>query len=82
MDYKDFLKTKAIKFQSTGIGSEVYQAVKMGRRGVGIELKPGYFNVAVKNLKNLERHPKMDLFSFAAKQQNDSIELFQKKLGQ
>lgn len=53
-----------------GIGSEVYQAVKMGRRGIGIELKPGYFNVAVKNLKNLERQPKMDLFSFALKQQS------------
>lgn len=32
-----------------GIGSEVYQAVKMGRRGIGIELKESYFNQAVKN---------------------------------
>jgi hypothetical protein len=49
-----------------GIGSEVYQAVKMGRKGIGIELKPGYFNVAVKNLKNADRQPKMDLFAYAA----------------
>lgn len=32
-----------------GIGSEVYAAVKMGRRGIGSELKPAYFKQAVKN---------------------------------
>ena len=32
-----------------GIGSEVYQAVKMGRKGIGIELKSSYFRVAKKN---------------------------------
>lgn len=37
-----------------GIGSEVYQAVKLGRRGVGIELKPEYFRAAVRNLKRAE----------------------------
>lgn len=37
-----------------GIGSEVYQAVKMGRKGVGIELKQSYFDAAVQNIKNLE----------------------------
>ena len=37
-----------------GIGSEVYQAVKMGRKGIGIELKTDYFNVAVKNCKAAE----------------------------
>lgn len=35
-----------------GIGSEVFQALKMGRRGVGIELKESYFNIAKKNCKN------------------------------
>lgn len=34
-----------------GIGSEVYQAVKMGRKGIGIELKPAYFKQAVKNMQ-------------------------------
>lgn len=33
-----------------GIGSEVYSAVKMGRKGIGIELKPSYFAQAVKNI--------------------------------
>ena len=33
-----------------GIGSELYQAVKMGRRGVGFELKESYYDIAKKNL--------------------------------
>ena len=34
-----------------GVGSEVYQAVKSGRQGVGIELKPTYFRQARNNCK-------------------------------
>lgn len=37
-----------------GIGSEVYQAIKLGRKGIGVELKPTYFNVAVRNIKRAE----------------------------
>ena len=37
-----------------GIGSEGYQAIKMGRRFVGFELKPSYFTQAVANLKAAE----------------------------
>lgn len=37
-----------------GIGSEVYQAIKMGRKGIGFELKTDYFNVAEKNVKSIE----------------------------
>jgi protein-tyrosine phosphatase len=33
-----------------GIGSEVFQAVKMGRKGIGFELKESYYNLAKKNL--------------------------------
>lgn len=33
-----------------GVGSEVYIPVKMGRRGVGVELKPSYYRQALKNL--------------------------------
>jgi len=36
-----------------GIGSEVWQAVKMGRFGIGIELKESYYDTAKKNLDNL-----------------------------
>lgn len=34
-----------------GIGSVPYTAVKMGRRGIGIELKESYYRQAVNNLK-------------------------------
>ena len=33
----------------SGIGSEVYQAIKLGRYGIGIELKQSYFDQSVKN---------------------------------
>jgi hypothetical protein len=36
-----------------GIGSEVYQAVKMGRRGIGFELKESYFDVAKSNVLSI-----------------------------
>jgi hypothetical protein len=32
-----------------GIGSEVYQAVKMNRKGIGFELKDSYFYTAIDN---------------------------------
>lgn len=37
-----------------GIGSVPYQAVLMGRRGLGVELKDSYFEQAVKNLEAAE----------------------------
>jgi DNA modification methylase len=36
-----------------GIGSEVWQAVKMGRKAIGIELKKSYFDQAVRNLQEV-----------------------------
>ena len=36
-----------------GIGSEVYQAVKMDRKGIGFELKESYYAMAKKNLLSL-----------------------------
>lgn len=36
-----------------GVGSEVYSAVRAGRYGLGVELKPSYFRQAVKNLDTL-----------------------------
>lgn len=35
-----------------GIGSEVFQAIKMNRKAVGIELKKSYYDQAVKNVKS------------------------------
>lgn len=37
-----------------GIGSEVHEAVRLGRRGLGIELKPSYWRTAVDNLSRLD----------------------------
>lgn len=37
-----------------GIGSEGYEAIRLGRRFVGAELKPSYHKQAVANLKNAE----------------------------
>ena len=33
-----------------GVGSEVYGAVKLGRKGIGVELKDSYYRQAVKNV--------------------------------
>jgi DNA modification methylase len=33
-----------------GVGSEVYESVRLGRFGSGVELKPSYYEQAVRNL--------------------------------
>jgi len=40
-----------------GVGSEVFGAVRAGRRGVGIELKPSYYRQAVSNLEKADAPP-------------------------
>ena len=53
-----------------GIGSEAYQAVRLGRRAIGIELKESYFKIAVKNLETVEREVKaLDLFTWSEQQE-------------
>ena len=37
-----------------GIGSTVYEAIKLGRRGLSIELKPSYWKASVELMRNLE----------------------------
>lgn len=45
------------------IGSEVWQAVKMGRRGLGFELKSSYFDQAKRNMAELMKEKnQMELF--------------------
>ena len=41
-----------------GIGSSVYQALLMGRRGIGFELKDSYYQQAVLNCKRAESNAK------------------------
>ena len=35
-----------------GVGSEVYGAVRLGRRALGAELKPSYYRQAIANLEH------------------------------
>jgi len=37
-----------------GVGSEVYSAVSMGRKAIGIELKNSYYQQSIKNLKEVK----------------------------
>lgn len=37
-----------------GIGSELFESVRLGRRAIGVELKPSYWATAVDNLRRLE----------------------------
>lgn len=46
----------------TGIGSEGYCAVKMGRRFIGAELKPQYWALAVQNIQDAKQAKTADLF--------------------
>jgi hypothetical protein len=54
-----------------GVGSEVYAAVRLGRRSIGIELKDTYFKQAVKNLEAAEQASVSEptLFDWAAAQE-------------
>lgn len=38
-----------------GVGSEAYGALLLGRRAIGIELKPSYFKQAIRNLHQVKR---------------------------
>ena len=56
----------------TGIGSEGYTAIKMGRRFIGSELKESYFNLAKKNLEfSTKQEPQLDIFN--QDEENDNI---------
>lgn len=46
-----------------GVGSEVFGAVALGRKGVGFELKPSYYRQAVKNVEHAS-HLRKDQDSF------------------
>jgi DNA modification methylase len=46
-----------------GVGSEVYGAVGLGRKGIGVELKTSYYNQAVKNMESVgDKNEQQSLF--------------------
>lgn len=48
-----------------GVGSELHEAVKMGRRAIGVELKRSYFQQAVNHLRRAEKEARNgSLFDF------------------
>ena len=58
-----------------GIGSEGYQALKMGRKFIGAELKDSYWNVAVKNLKQAEHDDVSQLGLFEGREDDVDCEI-------
>lgn len=61
-----------------GIGSELYVAIKQGRRGIGAELKQSYYKQAVLNLQRAEREKAQptlwDMFDSQEAQQEELLE--------
>ena len=58
-----------------GIGSEGYQAIKMGRRFVGCELKASYYKQAAANLQRAEKAESVgDLFSSRVTETEEAAE--------
>jgi hypothetical protein len=65
-------KSETVFTPFLGIGSEVVSAIKLGRKGVGVELKPEYFAHAVKNCQEAEfLAERPTLFDWSAEQQAD-----------
>ncbi len=48
-----------------GIGSEIFQALTYKRKGILIELKPSYFDIAIQNLRQADDDRQMTLFEVA-----------------
>ena len=47
----------------TGIGSEGFCSVKMGRKFIGTELKPAYYELACQNIEDAKKHEQEGLFA-------------------
>ena len=55
-----------------GVGSEIYTAIKMNRKGIGIELKPSYYRQAIININHAKDPMQKSLFD----DENSDIELY------
>jgi DNA modification methylase len=58
-----------------GVGSEVYGAVRQGRKGIGVELKPSYFRQSVKNVREAlkDRTSEQSLFEFPEPEDTEAV---------
>lgn len=59
-----------------GIGSEGYEALKLGRKFVGIELKQSYFDIAVRNLTAIEFESSQPTLFDLAVPANETVTLY------
>ena len=57
-----------------GVGSEVYSAVRLGRRGIGVELKPTYFVQAKRNMAAVDT-PQSDQFALELVGDDEVVDL-------
>lgn len=59
-----------------GVGSEVYGAVSIGRKAIGIELKDSYFRQSIKNLKEVKSrfaiNAQMNLYDLIEKEKTEA----------
>lgn len=56
-----------------GVGSEVYESVRLGRRGIGVELKPSYYRQAVKNIAHAQIVNQGGLFEALAEKDDGNV---------
>ena len=65
-----------------GVGSEVYSALRSGRRAIGIELKPSYYRQALKNvdaaLTNAIESEQTALFTDGGSAENDIFDYIER----
>jgi len=57
-----------------GVGSEVFESVRLGRRGIGVELKPSYYRQAVKNIAHARTISQGGLFDSVVPEEKDPDE--------
>lgn len=57
-----------------GVGSEICGALQYGRRGIGIELKPSYYQQAVKNIHRTIEEPAAGVLGLFAQGESDEDE--------
>ncbi len=56
-----------------GVGTELYMAVLMGRKAIGMELKSSYYRQAVKNIKHALEHgePELETFQYEMSEEDE-----------
>lgn len=59
-----------------GVGSEVYGALRLGRKGIGVELKPSYYKQAIRNLAAVDIPQSEQASFFAESEPGPRVEVY------